>query len=134
MLRYLFTKLRNYLKNDTAKYPLDKASQVTDYLYALSMSRTEQLVSSDEWIYEIVPQEQVESMYDNAERIERNMDNGLSIVLTADNQSAIEMCQYWRKSLQGDFDAAFKVTAFVSSIISTIEHHLHEEGIDPYED
>lgn len=91
-------------------------------------------MSGDEWIYEIVPQEQVESINDNAERIERNMDSGVSIVLTADNQSAIEMCQYWQKSLQGDFDAAFKVTVFVSSIIATIEHHLHEEGINPYED
>lgn len=91
-------------------------------------------MSGDEWIYEIVPHEQVESINDKAEQIERNMDSGVSIVLTADNQSAIEMCQYWRKSMKGDFDAAFKVTAFVSSIIATIEHHLHEEGIDPYED
>lgn len=91
-------------------------------------------MSGDEWIYEIVPQDQVESINDKAEQIERNMDNGVSIVLTADNQSAIEMCQYWRKSLNGDFDAAFKVTAFVSSIIATIEHHLYEEGINPYED
>jgi tyrosyl-tRNA synthetase len=89
-------------------------------------------MSGDEWIYEIVPYEQIESINDRAEEIERNMDNGLSIVLTADNQSAIEMCQYWRKAVKGDFEASLKVSSFFSSIIKTIEEHLHEDGIDPY--
>jgi tyrosyl-tRNA synthetase len=91
-------------------------------------------MSDDEWIYEIVPHEQIESMQDKAEQIKRNMDEGVSIVLTADNQSAIEMCQCWRKSMKGDMEAAFKIASFMSSIISTIENHLMEEGINPYED
>lgn len=91
-------------------------------------------MSGDEWIYEIVPHEQIESMYDKAEQIKRNMDSGISIVLTADNQSAIEMCQAWRKSTQGEVESAFKITAFLKSIIRTIEEHLYEEGINPYED
>lgn len=134
MLRSLLKKLQKFLRPDLAEPRLVRVYPRMGYRPDLYMLRTEQLMSSDDWIYNIVPQEQIESMYDRAEQIERNMDNGLSIVLSADNQSAIEMCQYWKKSLKGDIEAAIKVTSFVSSIIATIETHLHEEGIDPYED
>lgn len=134
MLLSLLKKLLKFLQNDTATPKSAKAYPRMGFLPDTFMLRTEDTMSSDDWIYEIVPHDQVESMYDKAEQIERNMDNGISIVLTADNQSAIEMCQYWRKSLRGDFEASVKITSFVSSIILTIENHLHEEGIDPYED
>lgn len=134
MLRSLLKKLQKFLRPDLEERKSVKAYPRMGFRPDTSMLRTDNTMSSDEWIYDIVPHDQIESMYDKAEQIERNMDNGLSIVLTADNQSAIEMCQYWRKSLRGDIEAAIKVTSFVSSIISTIEHHLHEEGIDPYED
>jgi hypothetical protein len=98
------------------------------------MLRTEQEMNDDEWIYEIVPHEQIESMQDKAEQIRRNMDEGVSIILTADNQSAIEMCQCYRKSMQGDINASFKIASFMMSIIDTIESHLEREGINPYED
>ena len=57
----------------------------------------------------------------------------ISLVLNADNQSAIDLCQYWRRALHGDKMAWVKVASFVSGIIATIEMHLEEEGINPYE-
>ena len=134
MFRSILKKLLRYWLPSTGEPKLVLVYPRMGYRPDLYMLRTEESMSSDDWIYNIVPQEQVESMYDKAEQIERNMDNGLSIVLSADNQSAIEMCQYWSRSLRGDIEAAIKVTSFMSSIISTIETHLHEEGIDPYED
>lgn len=143
MLRSLLRKWLRYLLSDTAGCQSAKVFPKMGFRPDTFMLRTEPNMSGDngehsgvddQWIYEIVPHEQIESMNDKAEQIERNMDNGISIVLTADNQSAIEMCQAWQKSLRGDFEAAFKITVFMSSIIKTIEVHLSEEGIDPYED
>jgi len=134
MMRFLLKKLLSYFPQDTEKPKLVKAYRRTGFQPDIFMLRTEQNMSDDEWIYEIVPHEQIESMQDKAEQIKRNMDEGVSIVLTADNQSAIEMCQCWRKSMKGDIEAAFKIASFMSSIISTIENHLMEEGINPYED
>jgi len=130
----LLKKLRNFLRPSTVQYKSVKACRRMGFQPDIFTFRTEQEMNDDEWIYEIVPHEQIESMLDNAEKIRRNMDEGVSLILTADNQSAIELCQYWRKSMRGDLESAFKVTAFMSSIINTIENHLMEEGINPYED
>jgi hypothetical protein len=89
---------------------------------------------SDDWIYNIIPKDEVERMNDAASKLEYHMSGGISIVLNSDNQSAIDLCRYWREALYGDKNSWVKVGSFMSGIIATIEMHLHEEGIDPYED
>ena len=88
---------------------------------------------SDDWIYDIAPKEQIESINANADKTISNMSGGLTIVLNANNQSAIDLCQYWRQALMGDATAWIKVSSFMAGIIETIEEHLFEEGINPYD-
>lgn len=88
---------------------------------------------SDEWIYDIMSKEDVDRINNSADKLEHAMSGGISLVLNADNQSAIDLCQYWRRALHGDKMAWVKVASFVSGIIATIEMHLEEEGINPYE-
>ena len=87
-----------------------------------------------DWIYDIVPKSQIESMNLNAKKIEKNMSGGITIVLSSDNESAMELCLYWRNALQGDAMSWIKISSFMAGIIETVEIHLSEEGINPYED
>jgi hypothetical protein len=88
---------------------------------------------SDEWIYDIIPREQVESINKKADKTLYNMSGGISLVLTTDNQSAVDLCQNWRMALQGSPMAWIKVSSFLAGIIETIEQHLFDEDINPYE-
>ena len=92
------------------------------------------MAEEEDWIYDIVPSAQIESMNTNAKKIEKNMEGGVTLVLSSDNESAIELCNYWRNALQGDVISWLRVSSFMSGIIETIEVHLSEEGINPYED
>jgi hypothetical protein len=91
---------------------------------------------SDEgdWIYNIIPHEQADDMYENMERIERRTQNGVTIMLSANDESAVEICRTWQEALHGSGVAWIKISSFVSGIIDTIESHLEEEGINPYEE
>jgi hypothetical protein len=88
---------------------------------------------SDEWIYDIMPKEQVESINRKADKTLYNMSGGISLVLTTDNQSAVDLCQNWRMALQGSPMSWVKVSSFLAGIIETIEQHLFDENINPYE-
>ena len=88
---------------------------------------------SDEWIYDIIPKDQVESINKKADKTLYNMSGGISLVLTTDNQSAVELCQNWRMALQGSPMSWVKVSSFLAGIIETIEEHLFDENINPYE-
>lgn len=84
-----------------------------------------------DWLRWIIPENQIESMQENFEKIAHRMSGGINIVLTSNNQSAVELCQNWQKALRGDPFAWIKVAAFMDGIIDTVEQHLEEEGIDP---
>ena len=88
---------------------------------------------SDEWIYEIVPADQINSINKNADKTIKNMSGGVSIVLGTDNQSAVDLCQTWGRALNGDPTAWIRISSFMSGIIETIEEHLLEENINPYD-
>jgi len=88
---------------------------------------------SDEWIYEIAPAEQINSINKNADKTIKNMSGGVSIVLGTDNQSAVDLCQTWSRALNGDPTAWIRISSFMSGIIETIEEHLLEENINPYD-
>jgi len=87
----------------------------------------------DDWIYDIIPAKQVAEIEGKAEELHKNMDNGLNIVLGASNDSAIRLCQTYQKGLRGDIESWIHVMGFVAALIETIEQHLDEEGINPYE-
>jgi hypothetical protein len=56
---------------------------------------------SDEssWIYDIIPEAQAKAMNEKGEKIKNFMNNGVTVVLSASNQSSIEICQTWQRSL-----------------------------------
>ena len=90
---------------------------------------------SDEadWIYNIIPQEQADDLTERMEVIEKRSQSGVTIMLSATDESAVEICRTWQNALQGNSMAWVKMSSFMSGIISTIEEHLNEEGINPYE-
>jgi len=92
-----------------------------------------QMAEEGDWIYNIIPAEQVDSMTENMEKIEKRSKSGVTIIMSASDESAVEMCRTWQEALQGNSFAWIKISSFVSGIISTIEEHLEEEGINPYE-
>jgi hypothetical protein len=102
------------------------------YLLKIREGRKKMSEQGD-WIYDIVPEEQVNSMNYNASKIESNMQGGVSIVLSANNESAIDLCQNWKRCMQGETRSWIKISSFISGIVATIELHLDEEGINPYE-
>ena len=86
----------------------------------------------DDWIYDIIPAKQVEEIEYRAENLERNLDNGITVVLSATNDSAIRLCKAYSSGVQGNINAWVHVMGFLESLIETIENHLDDEGIDPY--
>ncbi len=86
----------------------------------------------EDWIYDIIPAKQVREIEDKAQKLQDNLDNGVNVVLSATNDSAIKLCLAYSRGMKGDIEAWIHVMAFVETLIETIEHHLHEEGIDPY--
>ena len=88
----------------------------------------------NDWIYGIIPKEQADDMHERMEQIEQRSQNGVTIVMSANDESAVEICRTWQEALHGDAVAWIKISSFVSGIIGTIEEHLNEEGINPYED
>ena len=88
----------------------------------------------NDWIYGIIPKEQADDMHERMEQIEQRSQNGVTIVMSANDESAVEICRTWQEALHGNAIAWIKISSFVSGIIGTIEEHLNEEGINPYED
>jgi len=137
MLRSTFMKLLLYWQKRLAillwvrEYRQTVFRQGT-YLLKIREGR-KQMSEQGDWIYDIVPEDQVNSMNYNASKIELNMQGGVSIVLSANNESAIDLCQHWKRCLQGEPKSWIKISSFVSGIVATIEMHLDEEGINPYE-
>lgn len=138
MLKYLRTRLLAFLRRTLAtlwwvREFRKTVSQTGAYILLIAKERRK-MSDSDDWIYDIVPPAQVESMNHQAELIERRMTGGVSIVLSADNQTAVELCQHFTRAMRGEALAWVKVTSFLYGIISTLEQHLQEEGINPYEE
>ena len=84
------------------------------------------------WIYDIIPAKQVEEIESKAKSLQQNLDNGVNVVLSATNDSAIKLCRAYYDSTQGNMQAWLHIMGFLDALIGTIEEHLNEEGIDPY--
>lgn len=88
---------------------------------------------SEDWIYDIIPANQVEEIESKAFHLQRNLDNGVNVVLSATNDSAIRLCRAYYEGSKGNIGAWIHVMGFLSSLIDTIERHLEEEGINPHD-
>jgi len=137
MLRLIRKRLLSYLHRFMATLLWVREYQKTVcrsgvYILLIRKGR-KKMAEEEDWIYDIVPKSQVESMNTNAKKIEKNMKGGVTLVLSSDNESAIELCNYWRNALQGDAMSWLRVSSFMAGIIETLEVHLSEEGINPYE-
>lgn len=138
MLKLASTKLRKYLRRTLGTLLWVKEYQQTvcrtgAYMLLIRQGR-KKMDEEQDWIHQIVPHSQIESMMLNAKKIEKGMDDGVSIVMSTDNLSAVELCQCWQLALYGDKKAWIKMSSFLGNIVATIEEHLAEEGINPYED
>jgi hypothetical protein len=89
--------------------------------------------NSEDWIYDIIPARQIEEMETSAEVVERNLKNGINIVLSASNDSAIKLCRSYVKGKHGSIKDWIRIVEFMDSFIEAVEQHLVEENINPYE-
>ena len=87
----------------------------------------------EDWIYDIIPANQIEEMDVPAETVERNLNNGVNIVLSASNDSAISLCRSYAKGKQGNIKHWMHIVQFMDSFIAAVEQHLIQEDINPYE-
>jgi hypothetical protein len=90
--------------------------------------------SDDQWIYDIVPEDQVESIKESFRNISDNETTQINIVLSAPRSSAIDLCRTFKKSMNGDFKASLTIIRFMSNIVDMIEEELYANGIDPHKD
>lgn len=133
-MQSISTRLLNFLKRYISTWMWVKEYQKTvcrSGVYMLLIRKGRKM--SDEWIYDIIPKDQVDSINKKADKTLYNMSGGISLVLTTDNQSAVDLCQNWRMALQGSPMAWIRVSSFLAGIIETIEQHLFDEDINPYE-
>ena len=86
----------------------------------------------EDWIYDIIPAKQVEEIESKAKNLQQNLDNGVNVVLSATNDSAIKLCRAYYDGTQGNMQAWLHIMGFLDALIGTIEQHLEDEGIDPY--
>jgi hypothetical protein len=89
---------------------------------------------SDDWLYEIVPPNQVEELSSKMEQIYEDETTVFSIVLSAPRSSAIDLCKTFQKAMDGDYMCAIATIRFVGNIVGLIEQELEENGINPYGD
>ena len=89
--------------------------------------------NSQDWIYDIIPANQIEEMETSAEVVERNLNNGVNIVLSASNDSAIKLCRSYAKGKHGSIKDWMHIVQFMDSFIGAVEQHLVQEDINPYE-
>ena len=86
------------------------------------------------WIHDIIPRAQVEAMDKSGDAMVDNMQNGVNLMISASNQSAIELCRAWELTRSGNEDGFEAIAYFVNGLISTLETYLSGEEIDPYEE
>lgn len=89
--------------------------------------------NSEDWIYDIIPANQIEEMENTAKTVERNLNNGVNIVLSASNDSAIKLCRSYARGKHGSIKDWMHIVQFMDSFIEAVEQHLVQEDINPYE-
>ena len=104
-------------------------------VFTLATPKERNDMSNDHnWIHDIIPRAQVEAMDKNGNAMIDNMRNGVNLMVTASNQSAIELCKAWELTKNGHEDGFEAIAYFIGGLVSTLEMYLKDENIDPYEE
>jgi hypothetical protein len=137
-MRLTYTKWRKYSKNTLAKRSLVKEYWKTGSLKgaytSLTQNERRNMSNDHNWIHDIIPRSQVEAMDKNGNAMIDNMRNGVNLMVTASNQSAIDLCRAWELTKSGHEDGFETIAYFVNGLVSTLEMYLKDENIDPYEE
>ena len=137
-MKSIYTKLLTYLKNTSEKLSSDTVYSKTDYhkdVYtSLTQKERNDMSNDHNWIHDIIPRAQVDAMNKNGDAMVDNMKNGVNLMISASNQSAIELCKAWELTKNGYEDGFESIAYFINGLISALEIYLSEENIDPYEE
>lgn len=131
-------KLLKYLKNTSERLSSDTVYLKTDchkdVYTSLTLKERNDMSNDHNWIHDIIPRAQVDAMNKHGDAMVDNMKNGVNLMISASNQSAIELCKAWELTKNGYEDGFESIAYFINGIISTLEIYLSEENIDPYEE
>ena len=137
-MKLTYMKWRKYLKSSLAKRSLDTVYLKTDcrkdVYTSLTLKERNDMSNDHNWIHDIIPRAQVEAMDKNGNAMIDNMRNGVNLMVTASNQSAIDLCRAWELTKSGHEDGFETIAYFVNGLVSTLEMYLKDENIDPYEE
>ena len=137
-MKSIYTKLLTYLKNTSERLSSDTVYSKTDYrkdVYtSLTLKERNNMSNDHNWIHDIIPRAQVDAMNKNGDAMVDNMKNGVNLMISASNQSAIELCKAWELTKNGYEDGFESIAYFINGLISALEIYLSEENIDPYEE
>jgi len=137
-MKLTYMKWRKYLKSSLAKHSLVKEYSKTDSLKDVFTSATQnerRSMSNDHnWIHDIIPRSQIDAMNKNGDAMINNMNNGVNLMISASNQSAIELCKAWELTRSGDEDGFGTIAYFINGLVSALEMYLKDENINPYEE
>jgi rubrerythrin len=89
---------------------------------------------NDDWIRDIIPEEDVESINAKAKRIEDDLDTYYELTFVLSREEAIKTCQKYESAQDGDANSMFHLYAILSGIVASIEFALATDDIDPYEE
>lgn len=89
---------------------------------------------NDDWIRNIVPNEDVESINARAERIEDDHNTWYELTFVLSRQEAIKTCQQFERAQDGDQVALLHMFSILTGIVGSIEFALSTDNIDPYEE
>ena len=137
-MKLTYMKWRKYLKSSLAKHSSVKEYSKTDSLKDVFTSATpneRRSMSNDHnWIHDIIPRSQIDAMNKNGDAMIDNMKNGVNLMISASNQSAIELCKAWELTRNGDEDGFGAIAYFINGLVSALEMYLGDENINPYEE
>lgn len=137
-MKSIYMKLLKYLKNTSEKLSLDTVYLRTDcrkdVYTSLTLKERNDMSNDHNWIHDIIPRAQVDAMNKNGDAMVDNMKNGVNLMISASNQSAIELCKAWELTKNGYEDGFESIAYFINGLISALELYLSEENIDPYEE
>ena len=137
-MKSIYMKLLRYLKNTSERLSLDTVYLRTDcrkdVYTSLTLKERNDMSNDHNWIHDIIPRAQVDAMNKNGDAMVDNMKNGVNLMISASNQSAIELCKAWELTKNGYEDGFESIAYFINGLISALELYLSEENIDPYEE
>jgi len=86
---------------------------------------------SEDWEKGIFSDDELKELFFSSERIVYNLENGIAINMSFNNDFCISLCKRWYSAIESaDITSIVLLHGFFQSFISHIEGYLEEEGID----